>query len=243
MSNDELLRRVQALELDNARLRRSLERYGSTAGLRHQVRNTLAMVRDIVRQSAETSDSVEDYAAHLEGRLDAVFRIQNTIANGVLDGINLHTLVMDELSALAFVESGRVGIEGPDVILQPAAASAFALAVHELATNAIKFGALAVPGGKLAVTWSMVPDDDGRLRLTLDWVESGMSDQPSSPPRRGFGMEMIEHALPYQLGGEASFAFTPTGIRCAIRLPMTPWTGSLRATPDTDPFDPEPLRA
>jgi two-component sensor histidine kinase len=240
MSDDELLQRVEALERDNARLRRLLDGHGSTASLRHQTRNTLAMVRDVVRRSAETSDSVEDYAAHLEGRLDAVFRIQNTIANRPLDGVSLHTLLGDELMVHMVSRRERLSISGPDILLQPAAASALALAFHELNTNAIKFGALSVPEGRLAVTWSVEPDGaDGQPWLTLDWVESGSSVK-TSPARRGFGSEVIEHAVPYQLSGRGSLDVKPTGLRCTLHLPLTPSLGSLHVMPDVDVLADEP---
>lgn len=240
MSDDALLQRAEALELANARLRRMLDRRGSTAGLRHQVRNTLAMVRDVVRRSAETSDTVEDYAAHLEGRLDAVFRIQNTIATCLLGGIGLHALVADEFLAHALSPGARLTIDGPEVVLQPAAASAVALALHELATNALKFGALAAPEGRIAVNWSVAPSDDGPPWLTLAWNESGVRGMRPSPVRRGFGSEVIERALPYQFGGEGVLDFTSRGLRCQLRLPMAPRVTSLQQVPDTDPLDDEP---
>ncbi len=227
MSDDALLEQIRALEDDNARLRRALERRGSTAGFRHQVRNTLAMVRDVVRQSAERLEGAEDYAAHLDARLDAVFRIQNTIANGLTDGVALDLLVTDELLAHAVREGGQLSVKGPDVSLQPAAAGVMALAIHELATNAVKFGALTSAEGRIAVDWT-VGDDDGQPWLTLRWVESGVAVVPAVPTHRGFGTETIEAAIRYQLGGEGTLALAPDGLRCTIRLPMTPKIGQLR---------------
>lgn len=226
MSDDALLRRVQALEGDNARLRRLLERHGSSGGLRHQVQNTLAMVRDVVRQSAERFEGADDFAAHLEARLDAVFRIQNTIANGLLDGVALDTLVTDELLAHAASEGGRLSVGGPDVLLQPAAAGALALAIHELATNAVKFGALSGPAGRVAVSWTVGPGAGGQPTLTLRWDESGVDAVPR-PARRGFGSEVIERALKHQFGGEGTLDFAAGGLRCTLSLPWEPWIGSL----------------
>ncbi len=238
MSVDNLLYRVKALENDNARLRRLLDLRGSPPGLRNQTRKTLAMVRDVVRRSAETSGSVEDYAAHLEGRLDAVFRIQTTIANRLLGGVGLHTLLTDELMVHAISGRERLSIDGPDILLQPSAASACALAFHELATNAMKFGALSVPEGRLAVTWSVRAGDDGEPWLALDWIESGVS-LPAAPVRRGFGAEVIEHAVPCELDGRGVLEFTPDGLRCTIHLPMTPALGSLRELHPLEFFDGE----
>ena len=241
MSDDEPLHRVQALENDNARLRRLLDRRGSTAGLRHQTQNTLAMVRDVVRRSAETGDTVDNYAAHLEGRLDAVFRVQTLIAHRFLDGISLHSLLTDELMVHTLGRAERLSIDGPNVLLQPPAASALALAFHELTTNAIKFGAFSVPEGRLAVTWSVGSDDAHEPLLVLEWVESGVGPQPSRA-RHGFGSEVIEHAVPYQLSGRTVLDFTATGLRCTFHLPLTPGLGSVREPRDGEAADDEPPR-
>ena len=241
MSDDELLRRVKALERDNARLRSLLDRQGSTAGLRHQIKNTLAMVRDVVRRSAEIGDTVENYAAHLEGRLDAVFRVQTIIAHRFLDGIGLHSLLTDELMVHTLSRAERLSIDGPDVLLHPPAASTLALAFHELTTNAIKFGAFSVPEGRLAVTWSVGAQDAREPLLVLRWVESGMT-LPTSQARRGFGTDVIEHAVPYHLSGRTSLDLTPTGLHCTFHLPMTPALGSVQAMRDGDATDDEPSR-
>ncbi len=224
---DERDRRIAELEADNARLRRLLDRQGSPGGLRHQVRNTLAALRELVRRSADTSDSVENYAAHLDGRLDAVLRVQNAIANGPGAGeVSLHALVADEFLAQAIGDGRRAAFAGPDVVLQPVAADALALALHELATNAVKFGAMTVPHGRIDVSWSIAPGGGDGPRLTFTWVESGLSGLPPVPPRRGFGMEAVELSLGYQLNAESEFRFAPTGLACTIRLVLAPWLGS-----------------
>ena len=128
MPDDDLTGRVARLEADNQRLRRLLDRQGTPGSLRHQLRNTLSTVREFVRRSAETTTDVDDYAAHLDGRLDAVLRVQNAIANGPGEGeVGLHALVADELLAQAIGEGQRAAVAGPDVALKPIAASAFAL--------------------------------------------------------------------------------------------------------------------
>jgi two-component sensor histidine kinase len=232
MSQDTLSQRVRALELDNARLRRLLQHEGMTSGLRHQVRNTLAMVRDVVRQSAERFGNVEDYAAHLEDRLDAIFRIQNTIANRPLDGVDLGVLITDELLAHAVSEGEQLFVSGEEVLLAPASSGLLALAIHELTTNAIKFGALSTAEGRLAVSWTVATvEEGGRPTLALVWVESGGDHIPPRPLQRGFGSEVIENALRHQLGGEGKLDFAPEGLRCTIRLPLTPTLGSVGHRP------------
>ncbi len=238
MHDDEVSGRVQALEHENARLRRLLDQHGSTTGLRHQTRNTLAMLRDVVRRSAETSETVEDYAAHLDGRLDTILRIQNTIANSVVDGVGLHSIIADELRVYSVTLNQRLSIEGPTILMQPTAAGALALAFHELATNALKFGALGVPDGCLAVTWTIEAGDGGQPCLALDWIESG-EGVTSSRDRFGFGSEVIERAVPHQLGGTGTLDFTPTGLQCRLRLPMSHWLGSVREMPADGLLDSE----
>ena len=237
MSDDGSTARIAELEADNARLRRMLDRQGSPGGLRHQVRNTLAAVREFVRRSADTSDSVEDYAAHLDGRLDAVLRVQNAIANGPGEGeVSLYTLVADEFLAQAMGEGRRATVDGPDVALRPIAANAFALALHELATNAVKFGAMTVPNGRVGVSWSVAAGEDGAHDgapcLSFSWVESGLSGLPAVPRRRGFGTDAVEQSLAYQLNAAAELRFAPTGLTCTIRLPLLPWVGSVACEAD-----------
>ena len=229
MSDDALLHRIEALEADNARLRRLLQGQGSTAGERHHVRNTLAMLRDVVRRSSARHDDAQDFTAHLESRLDAVFRIQTTIANGLLDGVALDMLVSDELLASAVSEGDRLSVDGPEVLLQPPAAGAVALAIHELAVNALKFGALSVPQGHIAVSWAVADGGGRHSKLALRWVESGVPAMPAAPAVRGFGSEMIERVLRYQLGGDGRLDFAPGGLRCTIEVPLMPGIGELRA--------------
>ena len=186
------------------------------------------MVREVVRQSAERFEGVEDYAAHLEARLDAIFRIQNTVANRPHAGVDLGVLVTDELLAHAVSEGEQLSVTGSEVLLPPTAAGLVALAIHELASNAIKFGALSTQQGRLAVSWTITgAGDDGRPTLTLVWVESGGDPIPPRPLQRGFGSDLIESALRHQLGGDGRLDFAPDGLRCTIRLPMMPVLGGL----------------
>ncbi|WP_237479069.1 HWE histidine kinase domain-containing protein [Lichenibacterium dinghuense] len=227
MSDDGSRARIRELEADNARLRRLLERQGSPGGLRHQVRNTLSTVREFVRRSADTGHSVEDYAAHLDGRLDAVLRVQNAIANGPGEGeVSLHALVADEFLAQAIGEGQRASIAGPEITFKPIAAGAFALVLHELAVNAVKFGAMTVPDGMIEVSWGVAAGEDAPL-LTWAWTESGLSGLPEEPPRRGFGTEIIERSLSYQINAAPEVRLTPGGLHCTITLPLLPWVGAV----------------
>jgi len=119
------------------------------------------------------------------------------------------------------LESGKIKVMGPPVALPAMAAQALGLALHELATNAVKYGALAQPSGKLVVSWEVKPEST-LSRVALDWVESGvaMPARGAPPARKGYGSELIERALPYQLRAKTKLDFGPDGIRCAIEVPV-----------------------
>jgi two-component sensor histidine kinase len=115
-------------------------------------------------------------------------------------------------------DPGKVWVEGPPVALPANSVQMLALALHELATNAVKYGALRQPAGRLVVTWGV--EGDGR-RVALEWRESGVPmAQGDLPNRKGYGSELIEHALPYQLGAETRLEFGADGVRCAIVVPI-----------------------
>jgi two-component sensor histidine kinase len=116
--------------------------------------------------------------------------------------------------------SDKIEIEGPPVALPATSAQALGLAIHELATNAVKYGALAQPEGKLKVSWKLEADEAER-RVVFEWSESGVKMPEDGPPkRRGYGSELIERALPYQLRAKTDFEFRPDGVRCAIVAPV-----------------------
>jgi PAS domain S-box-containing protein len=185
------------------------------AELQHRVRNTLAVIRSIARRTAATSATPEDYAMHLEGRIDAFARVQAAATRDPAAGVDLATIVAEELLYAAAREGDRVRIEGPGLKLRSKAAETIGLAVHELATNAVKYGALAVRHGRLDVRWSI---EGATLRFV--WREAGL-DSPLLPPtRRGFGLEILEKTLAYEFKGRTRITFAPEGLSCEIELPL-----------------------
>ncbi|MFF8798560.1 MULTISPECIES: HWE histidine kinase domain-containing protein [unclassified Methylobacterium] len=223
MNQDPRDARIEALEAENLRLRRFLDEKGLPAEQRHQVRNTLAMLRAIIRRSAESSESVETYAAHLDGRLDAVARVLNALMRNVREGVGLHSLIADELLVHLAREGEQVTISGPSLRLRPGAAEVFAMAIHELVVNAVEHGALTVPQGGIRIAWTLTaPTDAGPPILTFVWTESGLEALPPEPARRGFGTEVLERSLRYELKAETELAYEPDGLRCTIRLPLPP---------------------
>ncbi|SKA26900.1 HWE histidine kinase domain-containing protein [Consotaella salsifontis] len=188
--------------------------------LQHRTRNMLAVIRSIVRRSAETAASPEDYATHLEGRIDAFARVQSAAARDPLGGVDLGSLLADELLAAAAREGDQVTIEGPPITLRAKSAETLGLAIHELTTNAIKFGALGAPRGHIAIRWSVGGEAPLR-RLVLEWKESGVRGPPPREPREGFGTELLDRTLDYQLGAKVERRFEPNGLRCRIEMPLT----------------------
>lgn len=186
---------------------------------RLRARNTLAVIRSIASRSADTCETPEDYASHLVGRIDAIARVQAMAMIDGTSGIDLATLVADELLACAAHEGEQVTIDGPPVRLRIQAAETMALALHELATNAVKFGALSRPEGHIWITWQR-RRGNGFDRLALEWREDTGTVLEPGAAWRGFGTEVLERNLPYQLDATVERIDQPSGLRWRIELPL-----------------------
>ena len=208
--------RIGELEADNRRLRRLLDQRDAPGELRHRLNTTLAMLRTIIRKSIETDRDMDTYAGHLEDRLDALMRAQ--AAADEQGSVELHKLLADELLHYGASDGDRALLSGPDLELQPRAGQVFALAVHELAVNAVEHGALGTGTGRIEITWS-VSGEAPRTALTFTWKETGAVGV-SEPSHQGFGTEVLTRTLPYELKAETTFGFEPDGLRCTIRFPL-----------------------
>lgn len=214
---------LAALRADNARLRRLLDEAGMPDSLRHGVRNTMAMLRTIMRRSAESAQDIDIYVAHLEGRLEALSRVQATTdAFGEAD---LHTLISDELMAHLVREGERATITGPRVRLRPKAAIILALALHELTSNGIEHGSLALAPGRVTVSWQIGSSGPEPV-LALIWKEAGGSEM-TKPTHRGFGTALLEDMLAYELEAQSDLTYEPDGLRCALSIPLAARIGRL----------------
>lgn len=202
---------------------RQLYRHQQTllAELQHRVRNTLGVVRSIARRTAETSANVEEMAMHLEGRLGAFSRVQTLVTRNPDAGVDLTGLIEDELLAHAAREGEGLRIEGADVSLKPRAAETVSLAIHELATNAVKYGALGPGRGRIDVRWQRTVRD-GVEWLRLLWEENGLELPPNMPERQGFGLELLTRTLPYDLRATTEVEFRHEGLRFTMALPLGP---------------------
>jgi PAS domain S-box-containing protein len=185
--------------------------------LQHRVRNTLAVVRSIVARTATASATVEEMEAHLGGRLAAFSRVQATVTRNPGAGVDLNGLVQDELLAHATREGPRLRISGNEVLLQPKAAEGLSLAIHELTTNAVKYGALAGDSGRLEVSWR-VHGKPGAEELRFTWLERDLI-LAAGDGHEGFGTELLLRSLPYELDAETSLEFGRTGVRFEMSVP------------------------
>ncbi len=202
---------------------RQLHRHQQTllAELQHRVRNTLGVIRSIARRTAETSADVEEMAMHFEGRLGAFSRVQSLVTRNPDAGVDLTGLVEDELLAHAAREGEGLRISGPSISLKPRPAETMSLAVHELATNAVKYGALSAADGRIDVLWQRTTRE-GSEWLDFVWEENGLSLQSGAPERQGFGLELLTRTLPYDLRASTEIEFRPEGLRFSMKVPLGP---------------------
>jgi two-component sensor histidine kinase len=181
--------------------------------LNHRVKNTLASVQAIAFQTLKGEIPLADARARFEARLIALSGAHNLLTEGNWGGASLERLVRDATEHLAG-ESARFDIEGEPLRLAPRAALALAMALHELGTNAAKYGALSVDGGRVSIAWRQEGE-----RLRLEWRERG-GPSVEAPRRRGFGSRLIERGLEADLGGGAALHFDPEGLRCEIEASL-----------------------
>ncbi|MCC2978812.1 PAS domain S-box protein [Sphingomonas sp. IC4-52] len=188
------------------------------AELQHRVRNILAVTRSIISRSDDGERSAEEYVEHLQGRISALARTQVLLTRSAGAPVDLELLIRDELLAQV-ADEDQISLEGDDVSISPKSAEVLTLAIHELATNATKYGAFSRPSGRLEVRWRTEPRD-GHDWLVIDWRERGVPVIELVPRRQGFGLELISRRIPYELKGHGSFRLQPGGIESRIEFPL-----------------------
>jgi two-component sensor histidine kinase len=219
--NDELEMRVRerTAELEAAIARQHL----LAREVDHRARNSLAVIQSIVSMMPETPNA--STAKVIEGRIRAMARAHTLLSETRWEGADLSRLVNEELEPYRANE--RIRVSGPAVAIRPTVAQNFALAVHELATNAAKYGALSVAGGALSVSWWLQDE-----ALTLVWIETG-GPPLKKPEHMGFGTKVIEASIKRQLGGEVVKEWRPSGLRATVTIPSTHFSAPVAAAPQS----------
>ncbi|WP_298089232.1 CheR family methyltransferase [uncultured Sphingomonas sp.] len=195
--------------------------------LQHRTRNLIAVVRSMTDKTLRHAPDLQTFRGQFRVRLDALARVQGLLSRlDEHDRVTFDELLHTELAAHGAMENepDRVTLTGPTGIrMRSGMVQMLALALHELATNATKYGALKETGGRLEISWRLLDEGDRSRRLEITWQEHGVTMPPADAPPQGSGQgrELIERALPYQLDAETSYAFGPDGVRCVIIAPVS----------------------
>lgn len=184
--------------------------------LDHRMKNTLQVIQAIIRRTARAHSTVPNFEQSLIGRVNAMSRAHELLAQERWLGADIRTVVLQETET--FSAGAAITVEGPNLRLNPKAALSVALAMHELGTNASKYGALSQPGGSVSVAWT-IERDGKEPRLVLRWKEAG-GPPVEQPTERGFGSMLIERSIAYELEGEAVVDYRPDGVVCTISIPL-----------------------
>jgi two-component sensor histidine kinase len=179
----------------------------------HRTKNVLTTVQAAVRLSH--SNTPDDLKRVIEGRIDALAKVHALFVESRWTGAQLHSLVMQELLPYSDGRVERVRINGPTVMLEPNTAQAIAISLHELTTNAAKYGSLSAADGSVEITWSHTADG----QLSLRWTEFG-GPTVAPPTHRGCGTRIIENIIGGQLAGKTRFDWCAPGLICEIALPL-----------------------
>lgn len=184
--------------------------------LNHRVKNTLATVQAIAAQTLRSGDPPERFVKTFKARLMALSRTHNALTRGQWHGADLADILREELHPYG---STRFRLHGPDLHLPSRAVLSLGMVFHELAVNAVKYGSLSAPDGRLEITWSSAPADDGTTLLTFDWCESG-GPSTAAPRQKGFGSRLIERSIIGELNGQLSMDYRPTGLVCQFVIKL-----------------------
>jgi two-component system, chemotaxis family, CheB/CheR fusion protein len=197
------------------RLERELRRLMDE--LQHRVKNTLATVASIVNQTVSSKTNRAELVDTLKRRIGALAATHNLLTLADWRAAALHDILEAELSP--YEQEGRIRLNGPQVALPPKHALCLTLTLHELTTNAAKYGALAQPGASLGIDWKVSEDGAGRT-LTLNWIESDVASMPSGKIKESFGSKLIKQAVKHDLQGACDYHFGKDGLKCTISFPF-----------------------
>jgi len=186
--------------------------------LNHRVKNMLTVVVSLAAQTLRRSQTLEEFSLAFMGRVQALTASYTLLSNQNWLSVSLREVLSEEIKPYASQDRPNIVLDGPDIQLAPTGALAMGMAIHELATNAMKYGALSVPDGLVNITWCFQDASDGQ-ELAVDWIE--MNGPTVNPPtRRGFGTTLIERGFAHELSGRATLEFDPRGVRAKLRAPV-----------------------
>ena len=186
--------------------------------LTHRSKNLLAVIQAMARQTARHVGSIDGFLTQFSARLQALATSHDLLVQESWYGVSLVELVRSQLGHYLDRVSAQIALEGPSIVLKPDAAQSLGLALHELATNAAKYGALSVPAGQVSITWRRLPAAEGS-GVEVWWVEKN-GPKVKEPKQRGFGSMVIEHNLTRAIDAEVTLTFTPDGLRCRVVIPL-----------------------
>ncbi len=224
--------RISGVTMDITERKEAEERQAMLAReVDHRAKNAMAIVQSIVRLTK--AESISSYISVIEGRIKALSRAHALLSNSRWQGADLDTLAHEELAPFRSSHADRLSIHGPKVTLEPTKAQTLALALHELATNAAKYGALSSATGRLALWWEVQADV-----LTIHWHETA-GPSTRAPATTGFGTQIITGSIERQLGGKTQFEWLPSGLRCTLTIPRGERMDTLeQASPTATPQAP-----
>ncbi len=193
--------------------------------LNHRVKNVLTTIAAVARRTQNTSHSVADFRAKLAGRIQSMAATHELISGRGWKGISVRELVQRELAP--YMAKNNTDLHGPDLTLSPDAGRTVSMVLHELTTNAAKYGALSTDGGRVSVRWGRVRSGNVDTCVWIEWQETG-GPVTKTPQRSGYGAAVIRNLVPYELNGTVDLVFASEGLRCAINIPVTEVSSSTR---------------
>lgn len=186
----------------------------------HRSKNLLAVIQAMARQSKAGSRTLAEFEARFSARLQALAASHDLLVHRNWRGVDLSELITSQLGHYLDDHTAQIHLAGPALIVAPEAAQNIGLAVHELSTNAAKYGALSVVEGRIDVGWSLVPSADGEKKLRVTWLERG-GPPVEAPSQRGFGRTVVEQITPRALHGAATLTFAEEGLGWTLEIPVT----------------------
>ena len=194
--------------------------------MKHRIKNHIARIQSIARQSARGATDVKAFTDAFDARLQAMAAVQEVLAGTAVPQADLRSIMRTELRQVLDTDQVEHLMEGPVVRLDERQAHAFAMVAHELVTNAMKYGGLTPEGKGLRITWSVGPGPNGAEEVTVDWDERFVADPDAGAPRPGFGSCLIDASLKGELSGSMTRDFHAAGLRILLRFPLKPAVGT-----------------